>query len=87
MFKKGDNIDWNYKSNVLDVYKMWEELKRKMKSIIVNIPEVIVKFSKQGDPLRNDLGSVIGYFVKEKDKAWERIWNCPKYRKLLKYFK
>ena len=45
MSEMRDNIDWNYKSNTLD-NKMWEELNRKRKSIIKNIPEVI-KFSKQ----------------------------------------
>ena len=48
--EKGDNIDWNYCFNTLDVNEMWDELNWKIKSIINNILEVI-KFSKQGEPL------------------------------------
>ena len=44
-----ENIDWNYTSH--DMKEMWEELDRKIKSIIKNIPEVIIRFSKQGDSL------------------------------------
>ena len=35
--EKGDNIDWNYNSNTLDVNdvnEMWKEFNRKMKSIM-----------------------------------------------------
>ena len=47
--KKGENIDWNYKSNTLDVNEMWEELSIKTKSTIENILEVVEKISKQND--------------------------------------
>ena len=30
---------------------MWKELNKKIKSIMKNIVEVIIKISKQGDPL------------------------------------
>ena len=47
--EKGDNTDWNYKSNTLEIKEMLKELNRKIKSIMKKIPEVI-KFSKHGDP-------------------------------------
>ena len=55
MSEKGSNIDWNYSSHTFDVNEMWEELNRKIKSIIINIPEVIIKFSKQGDQLEKKI--------------------------------
>ena len=48
--EKGDNIDWDYESNTLEINEMWEELNGKIKSIIKKNPDV-TKFSKQRDPL------------------------------------
>ena len=41
--KKGDNIDWDYKSNTLDINEMWEELNRKIKSIILKLQNSLKK--------------------------------------------
>ena len=59
---------------------MCEELNRMIKSIMENIPEVIIKCSKQGDPLKYHFVIVVGYFVKE------RNWNYTKNGNLLKCF-
>ena len=37
---KGDNIDWDYKSNTLDI-KNVEKLNQKIKSILKNNPKVL----------------------------------------------
>ena len=52
----------------IDINEKWEELDKKIKSIIKNIPEVIIKFSKQREQLKNQFGTVIGYLIKEKKK-------------------
>ena len=51
MSERGEYIDRNYSSNRLDINEMWEDLNRKMKSIIEKYSWSYYKISKYGDPL------------------------------------
>ena len=67
MSEKRDNIDWESKSNTLEIIEMWEELNRKIKSTTKNIPAVIIKNSINKEvQLKNYLWRRIDYLVKEK---------------------
>ena len=58
---------------------MREEWNRKIKSIIKNILEVVIKFSKQGVPLEKLLydSNQLSCKRKENDKAWKEFGIIP----------
>ena len=83
--EKRDDIDGNYKSNTLDINGIQEELNWKIKFIIKNIPKVIIRFSKQGDPLEKlpwD-SNQLSHKRLEKDKTWKELYQEQKTIKIL----
>ena len=78
--EKGNNINWGYSSVTnLGVNEMWDELNTKIQSIVTNVPEVVLKVSRHGDPLEKlpwDSSRLVRK-RKEKDKIWKAFDGKP----------
>ena len=75
---KGNIINWSYSVDN-DVNDMWNELNDKIQSIIVCVPEVVLKVSRNGDPLEKlpwDSSRLVRK-RKEKDQIWRNFENKP----------
>lgn len=75
---RGNSINWNVDPN-LSVNDMWGEISNKLQSIITDVPEVVLKVSRHGDPLEKLPweSSRLVRKRKEKDKIWRAFDGQP----------
>lgn len=78
--EKGNNINWSYSSvSNSDVNAIWDELNTKIQSIIADVPETVLKVSRQGEPLEKlpwDSSRLVRK-RKEKDRIWRAFDGKP----------
>ena len=78
---RADSIDWLYNSDTTNtsVNEVWSDLNTKIQSIISDVPEVVLKVSRHGDPLEKLPweSSRLARKRKEKDKTWREFDGKP----------
>ena len=77
---RADNINWQYSSiEGLGVDAMWAELNTNIQSIIADVPEAVLKVSRNGEPLEKlpwDSSRLVRK-RKEKDTVWRSFDGKP----------
>ena len=75
----GENINWDYSTNMLNTNSLWEEVKSKLHSITEHVPTSKIKCSKNGDIIKKEPWdcSALKRKRKEKDNAWKLFENIP----------
>ena len=75
----GNDVDWNYSSDILDVPQMWEELSKKLESISANVPTIDIKYNRNGTVITKPHWECTSLKRKrkDKDKAWVNFDECP----------